>query len=296
MECSLRIAVDVGGHTVTVGLVDAGSFQVLGHVSHPTPEGGSVAPLARLIRREASRLCGDAGVSIPDQVRMAVPGMLSRERDRILKAPNVPGLDGVWLRQVRSALEGEMGGPVRVLWENDANCYALGEWARGVARGMGDLVLFTLGTGIGCGIILGGRLLIGSRGMAGEAGHLVVRDGGRCGCGGVGHLEAHSGTGAVEALGGGDFRSLWEEFRAGVSRTEVESFLDGLARGMASVFHLLDPQAVVLGGGASRAEGLLEELLPRMGAYLAEPFRGSVRVLISQLGDLAPLIGAAALG
>jgi glucokinase len=184
--------------------------------------------------------------------------------------------------------------------ENDANCHALGEGWGGAAVGMDDFLLLALGTGIGGAIVTGGRILKGFHGMAGEPGHLVVGSGEPCGCGSHGHLEGISGADALErqarAMGlQPDLKYLWTRRTDPAVAPLWDRGLDHLAKGIASAVHLLDPQAVILGGGLSRGENFLAVLRPRVLDYLAAPFRKTLDLRLSLLGNDAATIGAAAL-
>jgi len=165
---------------------------------------------------------------------------------------------------------------------------------------MTDYILLTLGTGIGGGIVIGGRILKGFHGMAGEPGHLVVGSGEPCGCSSHGHLEGISGADALERTAKSmglqpDLKYLWTRRTDPAVAPLWDRGLDHLAKGIASAIHLFDPQAVILGGGMSRGEGFIDVLKPRVVDYLALPFRKTLDLRPSLLGNDAPTIGAAAL-
>jgi glucokinase len=129
-------------------------------------------------------------------VGVGVPGFIDIEEGRVIGSNNIPELDGV---PVRDEVEQRVGVPV--VLENDANSAALGECWMGAGREVDDLILLTLGTGVGGGIISGGKVLHGALGMAGEVGHMtVLTNGNPCGCGNVGCLEKHASATAVEAM------------------------------------------------------------------------------------------------
>jgi glucokinase len=161
-----------------------------------------------------------------------------------------------------------------------------------------DYVVFTMGTGIGCGIFAGGRLLTGAHGMAGECGHAVVGGLDPCGCGGVGHAEtmaAADGTlkrARAEDLEG-SFKDLWA-MRGDARVNRVLSVtIDGMARVVATVCHIIDPEAIILGGGMSRAPGIEEAIREASMRYLARPYRNNLDLRISTIGSDAALYGAA---
>ncbi|MCX7828483.1 MAG: ROK family protein [Thermanaerothrix sp.] len=295
MALGLRLAADVGGHSISVGLWDPERAVLLGYGMIDTPSDRSVGSVGTALARKALELCEEQGLPFPSMGGVALPGMLDRSRSVLVSAPNL-GWRNVSVREISSVVSSAAGSPVELYAENDANCYALGEMIAGSAKGLSDFVLFTLGTGVGCGVVVRGRLLTGSNGMAGEGGHMVVRGSRPCGCGGLGHLEALAGADGVEARGNGSFKEQWEDFLRGNPSEVMEEFLDALSRGMASAVHLLDPEAVVLGGGISRAEGLVPMLAARLDLYLADAFRRKVRLILSSLMEKAPLVGAAMAG
>lgn len=296
-----RIGIDLGGHTISAALVTFGdgcaSPHIARKISGVTPKGRHAADVMEMMANFAAQLAADEGVR---GVGVAVPGMVDADRRHARRLPNFPA--GEWDDlDVSAALEGAIRSsglslPVKV--ENDANCYAFGEGRAGEAAGSEDYVVFTLGTGIGGGIVLGGKLITGFHGMAGETGHLVVSGDAPCGCGGAGHVEtlaAADGTGK-RALSAGlpdDFRALWALRGSAKAYAALEPGLDALARAVASTCHMLDPEMVVLGGGMSQASGIREDIHSRTLRYLSLPFRDKLDLRISKLGDEAALYGAA---
>lgn len=282
------VGVDLGGHNITAALVEGG--RIIRRLSAPTsvrePE-TVLAAIAGMIKTLAAGAFCPAGIGIP--------GMLDAAREKVLMLPNFPGWDGL---PVKNILEAETGLPVRI--ENDANCHAAGEGWGGAAAGISDFILFALGTGVGGGIVIGGKVLKGFHGMAGEPGHMVLGTDEPCGCGSRGHLEAISGADALErqARARGlspDLKHLWTRRNCPEAAPLWNKALDCIARGTASAVHLLDPQAVIFSGGLSRGVGFLETLRPLVTDYLAPPFRKTLDLRLGALGDDAPVIGAAAL-
>ncbi|MDR1048153.1 MAG: ROK family protein, partial [Synergistaceae bacterium] len=252
-----------------------------------------------LVVSQVARIARGLGAGRDVPVGVCVPGALDASRERALMVTNFPGWNGLSIRRM---LEEAIGAPVAV--ENDANAYALGEGFAdaGAARGMSDYVMVTLGTGIGGGVVTGGRLLTGAHGMAGELGHMVLGNDEPCGpgCGGRGHFEALCGADALErkaeAMGLGGLlplENLWS-LREGLAAPLWDFALEVFARGIASLVHVLDPELVIVGGGLRKGEGFMELLLARVPKYLAEPFRATLRVRSSALDTDAPVFGAAA--
>jgi len=167
------IGIDLGGHFIKGALVVDGAVTRRDKV--PTPQGRSPESVVMAISSMAESL--DPG-NTALRLGVGFPGMLDPGREKVLQAPNFPMLENYPFRSRVSRACGR-----DVYLENDASCAALGEWNAGAAKGLTDFVMFTLGTGIGGGIISGGRLIRGSHGKAGELGHLAVGDKTTCGCG-----------------------------------------------------------------------------------------------------------------
>lgn len=299
-----RIGIDLGGHTVSAGAVDFSEEppRIASPVTVSTPEKRDILSVIRALE-ELILLWAAPG----DEcfVGIGIPGFVNRERTRILRLTNFTGCDGVSLGKMISANLQARGVKADIRMENDANCAALGEGAAGAARGMSDYAVLTLGTGIGAGLVANGRLLSGAHGMAGECGHIAVSGDPSlcgCGCGGLGHLEESASADWIErraaALGlPGGFREIWEMRHADKTAAGLlEPALEALARGVSSLFVTLDPEAVIISGGMSLAEGLADELRGRVEKYLPVPFRPVFDLKISKLGGAAAVIGAASLG
>jgi glucokinase len=236
------------------------------------------------------------------RVGLGAPGLFDRERGVVLESPNLAFLEGV-------ALRGELARRLSlaesaVVLENDANAAALGEHWAGAGRGETDLLMVTLGTGVGGGLILGGQLYSGAGGMAGEIGHVVVDPAGpACGCGARGCLETLASATAAQrraaALGlPRDLVLLTDLARRapGPERDVLFEVGRDLGRGLAGVLTLLDIRLFVIGGGFGAA---LDMLRPGIAAGLGERSYGRrlehVRVVPAELGSDAGWMGAARL-
>ena len=227
-------------------------------------------------------------------------------------APNLPWKGVLPLAQ---AFRDRLGIPVTVT--NDANAAAMGEMAYGAARGMKNFIMITLGTGVGSGIIIDGKMVYGHDGFAGELGHTtVVRDGRQCGCGKKGCLEAYcSAIGIVrtarEWLDGTDepsalrsienfsSKDIYDAAKAGdaLALRVFEYTGNILGRSFADFVAFSAPEAIVLFGGLARArEFLYEPMLNAMNDNLLKIWRGKVKILFSQLKESdAAILGASAL-
>lgn len=238
-------------------------------------------------------------------VGVGLPGLLDRTAGCVRASPNLKWLEDV---PVAAELARRLGlVPAQVVLENDANVAALGEQWLGAARGEKNVLLATLGTGIGGGLILDGKLFVGE-GLAGEIGHLTIeRDGPPCGCGARGCLETLASASAArrralerglprEAPGDLVLLAARARAAAGPERELLHAVGYDLGRGLAAVVSLLDVRTFVLGGGFSAA---LDTLEPGLRRALREWCYGerveAVRVLPAALGASAGWVGAARL-
>jgi predicted NBD/HSP70 family sugar kinase len=256
-------------------------------------EGPGLPDVLRLARDEVFE-AEARGISLLG-LTVAVPGLIDRARGVVVEAPNL-GWHDVHLAE---SLLRELGDNVPVAVDNDANCAARAESLRGVAAGVDDFVYLTGTVGLGAGIISGGRVLRGSRGLAGEVGHQPVGgDRHRCACGRTGCWEAMVGLRAlVEATGvplePGEDPVAYAERLAADPATEAAlgDVAASLARGVALLTATLDPQMVVLGGSFVP---LGELFVPVVEDALAQGFTGNgCTVALSYLGLHAASVGAA---
>jgi glucokinase len=287
------VGVDVGGTKILAGIV-ARNGELGRTIEVPTPADDAAAILSE-IDKVTGALLGDGAVA----VGLGVPMNLDPVTGVAYKATNL-ALENV---DVAGQLRARFGVPVGI--ENDANAAALAEWRLGAGVGVRTLVLFTLGTGVGGGIVLDGRLY---RGWA-ELGHVVVdADGEPCqgSCHGRGHLESvasgHAADRAARKLYGekADAHHLVERALAGdveavASVTRIGHFL-GIAVG--SLANIFDPELFIIGGGFGAAAGdLLLEAAQATGRREAiTPADARLRVVPARLGDEAGLVGAALVG
>ncbi len=307
--------IDVGGTKVlAVALREDDPAAVLAEARVPTPdsETGLLDAMADVVRLL------DAQVGTPEvtAVGVGIAGLIDRT-GRLRVSPNLPGRRNI---DIGVELDRRLGLPIRV--DNDATCAAWAEYLAGAARSADDVVLVTLGTGIGTGIIADGELVRGAHGFGGEAGHVVVDPRGpRCPCGRRGCWERFaSGTGlgrlgreAAEAglfprgveLAGGVADNVRGEHVTQAARegdqdalAVVAEFADWVALGVGNLVTLLDCSLVVIGGGLVEAGDVL--MGPVCTAYMrhvmAPEERQDVRIVSAELGERAGAIGAALLG
>jgi glucokinase len=232
-------------------------------------------------------------------IGVGVPGFILRDRGIVVGAPNLPEFDNY---PVRDEIEKRLG--AKVILENDANAAALGEKWMGAGRDVGDLILLTLGTGIGGGIISNGKILSGSLGMAGEIGHITLSPNGYpCGCGNTGCSEKHASATAVSAMArllnlGHDLSSedVFHLAKGGNQRAQAIFESVGVALGtlLATLINIFNFPLYLLGGGMTAAWELFEppmlaEVSRRSFIYRKNP----PRVECATLGGDAGLFGAA---
>ncbi len=315
MSRSYLVGLDMGGTNIRTAAVSAGG-EVLLMRRGPARATSSAAEIVENIATQILALEKAAhqhGLGRARALGVAVPGPLDLTTGTVIAAPHVKAWRSFPLRQ---RLEARLGRKVVV--ENDANAWALGEFWRGAARGRKDVVLLTLGTGVGGGIIVDGRIVHGRIGMAGELGHVTVEpDGMRCDCGAVGCLEAYASAsgmrGLVEkALGlergaplpealldeGGDFsvRRMTAEARLGnaLARSVFEIAGRYLGIALASFINIFDPEMIVIGGGVGGALPFMRRAMSR--EIRARAFRASAaqaRIVRAALGPRGGVVGAA---
>jgi len=312
-----RIGIDVGGTKIAAGLVDAyGRTRDAFAVPTPATEGAeavlsAIAGAAHRLRAglgSGEYESGDSGSEAAGGgtvvgVGIGTGGVVDHRRGTVVSATGL--LHGWAGTPVADALSARLGLPVGV--DNDGNALALGEHRFGAGRGHEDVLYLTLGTGIGGALVLGGRLRRGAHHGAGELGHLPVDDPGPrpCSCGAYGHLEALASGPALtslyrEASGDeevADLRVVAERAAGGdaVARAALARGAAGLGRTLAGLAATLDPEAVVVGGGAAQAGPALWEPLTAAFRDAALPAVRHTPLLPARLGTAAALIGAAQL-
>lgn len=306
------VGIDIGGTKISAGVVDEdGTIRQQVRAETPAREPDAiVATASSLVRRLAAHQEFEA-------VGVACAGMVDAQRSMVRFAPNIAWRDA----PMRAMLEEQLAVPVVI--ENDANAAAWGEFLYGPARDINDMALITIGTGVGGGVVLDGKLMRGAFGIAGELGHMRVVPGGfLCGCGNRGCWEQYgSGSALVRdarelmrtapglALNlidraGGDPEKLsgphiTEAAKAGdpASMELLSDLGRWIGEGAASIASILDPSMFVLGGGVAAAGHLLLE--PAQAAFRrnlsGRGYRPEAVWALATLGNDAGIIGAAAL-
>ncbi len=309
------LAVDLGGTQIRAALC-APAGQILRRVARPTKaHDGLDVVLDRLCRTIAEALEGTPTEQVA-AIGIGAPGPLNPATGILMHAPNLPGWDNVPLRTLISQ---HFGLPAYL--GNDANLAALAEHTYGAGRGVRDMIYLTISTGIGSGIIVDGRLLLGANGVAAEAGHMIVKPNGPlCGCGNRGCLEQMAAGPAIARdvitriekgekskiinkmvegdLTKVDTRVLNEAAHAG-DKLAINAFARAgryLGIGIVNLLHLFNPRTVVLGGSVTKAGALLFDPMNETIRMLAGSFYlDGLAIAPAALGDDVGLLGAVAL-
>jgi glucokinase len=286
----LVIGVDVGGTKILAGLIGRDG-KVLAHREYPTPvetEEALLDGLEAAVREFLDERVVAVGFGIPSQID---------QRDGIaLGSVNIP-LRGVPFRQ--KMIE-RLGVPIGM--DNDANAAAIAEWTAGAGRGTTDMVMLTLGTGVGGGLILGGKPYRGWFGAGAEIGHMViVHDGLECRCGGHGHLESYASGKAADELAAEAFGPAADAYRLVRLAREGDALAiqilkgvgEHLGSGIASLVNIFNPEVIVIGGGfAAAGEFLFEPAQAIADREVLVSVRDSYRIVRAELGTSAGMIGA----
>ncbi|MDL2273579.1 ROK family protein [Oscillospiraceae bacterium OttesenSCG-928-G22] len=310
----ISVGIDIGGTNLALALVsDAGG--ILARGSRKTPTEGDVSLVADELSALLTDVLSSTEFSRADLSRAGVgcPGSIDRDRGEIYFAGNLRFQNA----PLRDTLERTLSLPVSL--ENDANTAALAEALVGGAKGCRNMILLTLGTGVGGGVVLDGTILSGAFGTAGELGHTVIVEGGApCTCGRRGCLEAYASAPALlrltreemtldknsvlwdmlKANGTLSGRAPFEAKRRGdrAGTRAVEAYIGYLACGVANFINIFGPEMVLIGGGIS-GEGD-DLILPLREAVFPQlfPTGHPPRIERAALGNDAGLIGAALLG
>jgi glucokinase len=305
-------AADLGGTHLRVATVDRNG-KISSRQVQPTPQAEKPNEIVRALIKAVhgcERTTAEQG-GVLSAISVVVPGTVNVAEGVVVKAPNVPSLDGF---RLAAALESEVDLPV--ILENDANAAAIGEMWRGAAQGHRTLICVTLGTGVGGGIILDGKLWRGVDGSAAEIGHIGVDPFASvaCTCGSRGCLEVYASATAIvrmtreaRACYPNSMLQNTEEltsekiYQAGREGDElaIEVFRRMgvyLGIGLASLINVVNPEIVVIGGGLSNGWDLFEKHMNQQVIERAFPIpAGRVKIVRAQCCDDAGLLGAARL-
>jgi glucokinase len=317
------VGADVGGTNIKIGLVDDAGGTVA-YLTMPTQQERGAEDACQRMAKGVAQMMAHAGIELRDVARagIATPGPMDIAKGLILRPGNLPGW---WDFPIRDRFSHHLNLPVT--FANDANAAAYGEFWRGTGEKFHSIVLLTLGTGVGGGIIIGDTIVAGEHSCGGECGHILIdsrEDARKDSLGNSGSLEAYTNAAsvvdrAIAALDAGKPTSLAkrrvggepitprvvaEEAEAGdqVARQIVMETARYLALGIVTLVHAIDPDAIVLGGamnfggpasplGRDFLKRIRDEVRPR----LLEPLRDNVQIEFASLGGDAGYVGAAGL-
>jgi glucokinase len=310
------LGIDIGGTNLVVGAVPDDGSAVLGVRTEPTrPDRGADQVIDRIVAMAAATIA-DARRDDPDAEILGAgigsPGPLDTKRGVVILTPNL----GWTNMPLRDRLAERIELPATL--DNDANCALMGEWWIGAARDTRHAVAFTLGTGIGGGLIVDGRLVHGASDVAGEIGHMTIdTNGRRCGCGNDGCLEAYASGPAIarraaESVRAGDGSALLVLANGDPDQITAQTVFDAAAQGdpialevvhdtarylgagVASVINLLNPEVVVICGGVTRAgDRLFVPLRREVSRRAFKPAVEACRIVPGELPGTAGVVGAA---
>lgn len=309
------VGIDLGGTNIKIGLFDSELKLVCKTSVATEADMGPEVVVDRMVQT-VEKLVADASLSLQDVVALGIgtPGPARYRDGIIIKSTNMPKFENVPICQM---LNERLGAPI--VFDNDANVACWGEYAVGAGKGVKDMVFYTLGTGIGGGIISNGELVHGCDENAAELGHMIIYpDGRKCGCGQKGCVEAYASADATarraqEAIEAGAESSLkkvldekgkitskdvYEHLAAGDQL--AKQITDGTAKALAlvcvSMLHVTEPRRIVFAGGMIAAgEVLLNRIKDFFNEYIWTLKKEAVEICFATLGEDAGIIGAAAL-
>ncbi len=308
-----NLGIDLGGTNIKVGVVDE-NFQIVAKANLKTNLPKPDAEIADDIATACRLAVREAGITLDDvnSIGIGTPGVADRNSGIVLYSCNL----GFENTNLRGLLENRLGKSIYI--ENDANAAAYGEAIAGAAKGYQNVVVITLGTGVGGGVIIDGKIYTGFNYCGAELGHTVIVYGGReCGCGRKGCFEAYASASALiyqtqEAMKAHPDSKMWEiagsledvdgktafdGMRAGdkTASDVVEMYINYLGCGLVDMINIFQPEILLIGGGICKeGDNLLTPLkkIIERDAYCINP-RQATRLGIAQLGNDAGIIGAA---
>lgn len=309
------IGIDVGGTNIKAGLVDDGG-NIICRAQTPTLASRQSEEIGADIGRLAKKVAEDAGVSQSDihSIGIGMPGACSDETGTVLYTANINFLNF----NLRNAVQKEIDLPVHL--GNDANCAALGEYHM-LPEKTEDMIFITLGTGVGGGLIINGKLYTGFNGIAGEVGHIMIqKDGEKCGCGRHGCWEAYASVtalirqtrayakahpeSAVAKACGKDFEHLSGKTPFVLAKDGdtgaqeiVSTWIEYVAEGIVDMINIFQPRLLLIGGAISReGDTILVPLRKKVEQDMYKSRVEHTQIRMASLGNDAGLIGAAFLG
>lgn len=310
-----RVGVDIGGTNVKIALVDFDGKIIYSNTVPTRAEMGYEAGVNN-IKQAIKELMGETGANAKtiEAIGFGLPGQIDYKEGIVKNLPNIPGWVNIPLAKI---MEDEFSIPTRL--DNDVRCAALGELNFGAGKNCENLICITVGTGIGSGIVLNGKLVRGATNAAGEIGHIKMdmTGGPLCGCGDYGCFEAYASGPAIvsmakEYISGGKSAKYKEMAADGIITPYIvaQAALQGdavsiqifkqmgkiIGTGLTSVINLLNPEKIIIGGGVADAGDILLEPIRKTILDRAMPIQAAaVSVVPAQLANSAGVIGASLL-
>jgi glucokinase len=306
------IGVDIGGTNLRAASIDRNG-KILSRKSRSSDAKKGIEYVMENLISLITEIIEDENIS---GIGIGIPGIIDVDKGILTQAPNISEVKNY---PIKEKLIHELGSVCDVTIENDANCAALGEWWLGAGKDVDSLVVLTLGTGLGGGIILNGRLWRGANGMAGEIGHMTIDpDGPKCNCGNFGCLESFSSAEAIrrmvkEGLSNKNLKTILRNEIENATIHDIPEIVGGAARigdkfsleiwasfgkalgvAIANLTNLLNVEMVLIGGGLSNSWDLFKDIVIKeaKGRGLRAPME-NVKIRKCKLGDDAGLLGAA---
>ncbi|MDR1090628.1 MAG: ROK family protein [Prevotella sp.] len=300
------IGIDLGGTIVKVGLIENG--RITGFMSFDANSGKGLSANLPCIEKAIDKLTGEAGIAPSNLsgIGLAFPGIVDPVKKKVISTNGK--YDDVCDLQLDKWVLEKWNIPFDI--DNDARLATLGEWKYGAAKGCDNVVMMTIGTGIGTGVVIDGTILYGQHFQAGSlGGHFVVDYKARkCTCGNIGCVEALSSSFFLSSIVRDnefvseafkakadeyDFKQIFEQSKAGSKDATIirNECMDVWSAGIINYIHAYDPEVIVLGGGVMRSEDTIIPYLKKRVDSLAWCPSGKVKLVVSVLGDNAAILG-----
>ena len=285
------LAIDIGGTSAKLGLLELdGTIRQRTEVR--VNFDGYETPILNTVLRASESFVADNRAVI-EGIGVSATGQVDTSSGAVIGTNGkIPHYEG---SPIKAEMEAHFHVPAWVL--NDANAAALGECFLGAGRGYLDVLMVTLGTGVGGGLILNGQIYGGARGLAGELGHFTLyQDGTPCACGKRGCYECYASTSAlIKRTNVKDGRTLFSSLRQGNEflQKQMDSWLDDVAAGLTGLIHIFNPQLILIGGGISAQEELLvKPLRQKVMSGVMPRFAENLHIERATLGNDAGMVGA----
>lgn len=305
------IGIDLGGTNIAVGLVNE-QRRIVATLSTPTNAERPYEEIIKDMGATINKIIEDNGISLDDikYIGIGAPGVLDNNKGTVNDNSNIHWED----YPIRSELQKYIDKPVFL--GNDANVAAWAEYNLGCGKGTQNFLMLTLGTGVGGGIVLNGKLYVGSHSIGAEIGHTLFKAGGnKCGCGNYGCVEAYCSATALIKTALKDLDKNTDSLIAKAEKVNARiivdaakdgdeyavklfnEYTDNLAQVVASIINFLDPDVIALGGGvANSGDFLLDPVRAKVRNYVAFSKMMGTKILKAEMGNDAGIIGAALLG